>query len=131
MNTQEIAKSTERDSRLESMRSAQVVTPRANVYETANELVLTVDMPGVDEKHVDVNVERNVLTLSGDTSWAAPKNHRMLFDEFGTCTYRRSFVIGAAVDASAIAASVKNGVLTVVLPKADSHKSRKIPVQGL
>jgi HSP20 family molecular chaperone IbpA len=104
-----------------------VFTPRTDIYETEGNFVLVADMPGVDEKSVDVTLEENVLTIVGRTREFAPQGYRKVYDEIERGDYRRSFVLSDRADAGAIEASVKNGVLRVMVPKAKPSQKR-IPV---
>ena len=113
---------------VERMRERKVFTPRADVYETEDKIVLLVDMPGVDQKNVEITLEKNVLTLTGTVDDGTVEGHSLTYAEYQHGDYQRSFLISAEVDRERIQATLKNGVLQVTLPKAESAKARKIPV---
>jgi HSP20 family molecular chaperone IbpA len=104
-------------------------TPRADILETAEGLRLVLDMPGARPEDVDLRFERGELTVHGRCEPPAPAG-RLLAAEYEVGDYYRAFLIGQDVDAGRIGAEMKNGVLTVLLPKAESAKARRIAVQG-
>ena len=86
-------------------------------------------MPGCDQKSVDIRVERGVLTIEGNVGAEAEEGHSLSFAEYTPTNYRRSFTLSDAVDASGIEATMKDGVLRIVLPKAKEAQTKKIEVQ--
>jgi len=106
-----------------------VFTPRTEIYETKDEVVLVAEMPGVDESSVEVTLEDDVLTIVGRTRDLALEGHRRVYAEFERGDFKRSFALTDAADADKIEAAVKNGILRVRVPKA-KPASRKIPVAG-
>ena len=114
---------------LERTQARRVLTPAADVYEGADGLVVVADMPGVDEKSVDINVERNVLTIEGRVEPDRQEGYQLVYREYEPGDYRRAFVLSDEVDVARIEASVKHGVLRIVLPKAEAAKARKITVK--
>ena len=103
--------------------------PRTDIYETEGSVVLVADMPGVDEKSVDITLEDHVLTITGKTRDVAPTGYRRVYGEFETGDFQRSFVLSDRADAGRIQASVQNGVLRVEVPKAKPVQKR-IPVSS-
>ena len=104
--------------------------PRVDIYESADEMVVVADMPGVDESLVDITLEKNVLTINGQVEPEQPENYRLAYAEFEVGDYRRSFTLSNRIDQENIKAVVKNGVLRLWLPKAAVAKSRKIAVSA-
>ena len=113
----------------ERTRPRPVYAPPTDIYENEASVVLVADMPGVDEKSVEVTLVDNVLTVQGRTEDFAPQGFRRAYAEFERGDYQRSFVLSDRADAAGIQASVKNGVLRVTVPKAKPAQ-RKIPVLG-
>ncbi|MDA8106018.1 MAG: Hsp20/alpha crystallin family protein [Nitrospiraceae bacterium] len=113
---------------IERTRTRKVYTPAVDIIEKKGEIVVVADMPGVDEKSLDVTLERNVLTLYGRVEPAIPEGHRLIASEYGIGDYQRVFALSDEIDRDRIRAIVKNGVLRLVLPKAESAKTRKIAV---
>jgi HSP20 family molecular chaperone IbpA len=114
----------------ERTRPGKAYIPRADIYETENELVIVADMPGVDENSVDMMLEKNVLSIKGFVTQDAPNNYGLAYAEYETGDYERNFTLSNSIDQEKITATVKNGVLHVHLPKAGPAKSRKISVQA-
>lgn len=103
--------------------------PAVDVHETENELVVTADLPGMNEKDLDVHVENNMLTISGERKTESNvKDDNYLRVERSYGSFSRSFSLPNTVNPEAIAAEYKNGVLTVKLPKRAEAKSRQVKV---
>lgn len=104
----------------------RTLLPPVDIFETENGLVVVADLPGVDKETIDVNVEKNVLTLK-----AAPKqklNENLARQEYQLLPFFRQFQLSEAVDQSGISAEMKYGVLTIHLPKVKEQQPRKISV---
>ncbi|MBF0321137.1 MAG: Hsp20/alpha crystallin family protein [Nitrospirae bacterium] len=114
----------------EHTRAVKVYTPAVDIIEKTNEILVRADMPGVDEKSVDITLEKNVLTIYGKVEAEIPDNYRASYVEYGVGDYRRSFTLSEEVDRQRIEATVKNGVLLLVLPKAEAAKTKKIAVKA-
>jgi HSP20 family protein len=104
------------------------VLPAVNLYEREHEVVIVADMPGVSEKNIDITVEKHLLTVSGKVDWTEPAGYELRYREFGPAEFRRVFSLTSDLDADNIKAVVKNGVLTLTLPKTEKAKPRKIAV---
>src|SRR6266852_7162241 len=103
--------------------------PSVDIYETPNELVVKADLPDVDEKDIDVRVENNLLTVRGERKFdksVAEDNYLRVERAYGT--FSRSFSLPNTVNAEAIRAEYRNGVLTVNLPKREESKPRQVKV---
>ena len=104
--------------------------PPVDIQETENELILKADVPDVELKDIDVRMENGTLTLSGEREFSAEKTsggfHRV---ERGYGSFERVFTMPETVEAEAVKADYKNGVLTVTLPKKEIAKPRQIKVQ--
>jgi HSP20 family molecular chaperone IbpA len=103
-------------------------TPNIDIHESPDGLVLEADLPGATEKGIQIDLEDNVLNLSAPIEWAAPEGARVLHQEFRAGAYQRSFILSDEVDRDAISAQFRNGVLRLVLPKAERAKTRRIEV---
>ncbi|MDD5711661.1 MAG: Hsp20/alpha crystallin family protein [Smithellaceae bacterium] len=113
----------------ERTRAKKVYLPKVDIYETADTIVMAADMPGVDEKSVNVMLEKNVLTIGGAVTPAEFEGYSMAYAEYDTGDFERAFTISDEVDKDGIEAVVKNGVLKVILPKASNLKARKIAIK--
>lgn len=111
----------------ESTRNVPLYSPAVDIYESATALVLIADMPGTSAESIAIDVHENQLTLRG-TVTPEDEKERTLLREYGVGDYFRQFTLGKTIDRSKIEASVKDGVLTLTLPKADAAKPRKITV---
>jgi len=114
----------------EYTRSVRVYTPSVDIIERKDDIVVIADMPGVDEKSVDITLEKNVLTIYGKVEQAIPEKHRLILSEYGVGDYQRAFTVSNEIAREKIEASVSNGVLKLRLPKAEAVKTRKIPVKA-
>jgi len=112
----------------ERTRSGKVFIPASDIIETANEIYVVADMPGVNEKSIDVTLENNQLTIQGLIQLDVPENHRLMYKEYDVGDFYRSFTISDTIDRDKIQASYKNGVLRLTLPKAEKLKPRQISV---
>jgi HSP20 family protein len=106
-------------------------SPRLEVVERPNEFVVSAELPGIEEKAVDVEVHGNVLTLRGEKRVEKSEEQEgRHFTERVYGEFRRSIELPVDVQADKATASFKNGVLTIHLPKAEAAKVRHIPVNG-
>ena len=113
----------------ESTRDVPSYVPAVDIYESHEALTLVADLPGVGPENVVIDVHDNKLTLRGAVTPEGPKE-RVLLQEYGVGDYFREFTLGRTIDQSKIEARIKNGVLTLTLPKAEAIKPRKITVKG-
>ena len=101
-----------------------------DIYETENELVLKADLPDVDLKDIDVRVENQTLTISGERKFdqeQTGKGYHRIERSYGS--FVRSFAVPSTFDTDHIAAEFKNGVLSVTLPKKEAAKPRQVKVE--
>jgi spore coat protein M/HSP20 family protein len=104
--------------------------PAVDIIENDDETVVVAELPGVAREDITVNFERNILTFSGERkSVEIPENARVLLHEQRARSFRRSMRISHDVDRPAISASLQNGILRIVLPKAEVAKPRIIEVR--
>jgi HSP20 family protein len=106
-----------------------VMTPRVDVLEQSNKLVLFVDLPGVKPEDVELNFEKGELTVKARRDLAR-RAGRCLVEQFESAEYFRSFLLSQDVAADQITAELKHGVLTVDLPRSPAALPRKISVKG-
>jgi len=114
----------------ERTRNRRVYVPKADIYETNNSIVLIVDMPGVDEHAMDITLEKNILTITGNVEPVVFEGKTLVYSEYDTGDYQRAFTISNEVDQDKIEATVKNGVLRLVLHKAEKAKIKKIAIKA-
>ncbi len=104
----------------------QTITPPVDIFETPNGLAVIADLPGVEPNMVDVRVENDVLTISGKAESRIPGND--LNREYELLSYFRQFQLTNHVDQEHIKAEMKQGVLTIEIPRVESAKRKKITV---
>ena len=107
---------------------ARVFVPPPDIYETRNALKVVLEMPGVDKSNVSVRVEDGVLTVEGRLDFSKYRDLQPLYTEYNIGHYSRSFRLTTKIDQVNIGAEMKDGVLSLVLPKAEGAKSRSIQV---
>jgi len=115
---------------IERTRARRQYVPRADIYETDDNIIVVADMPGVDESTIDVTVEKNVLSISGYPEIERPDGHRLAYAEYETGDYVRNFTLSDQIDQEHIEAVVRDGVLRLTLPKAAPAKAKKIEVKA-
>ncbi len=113
----------------ERTRSGKVFIPATDIIETDSSIVMLVDMPGVDEKNIDVTLEDNELTIQGNVDAKGPEGYELLWSEYQMGDYYRSFSLSDVVDRDKIEATYKNGLLKLTLPKAEKMKPKQISVK--
>jgi len=119
----------EQDSKEEKTIPARVYVPTADIYETQDALKVVLEMPGVDKERVDVRVENGVLTVEGRLDFSKYQGLQPLYTEYNIGHYSRNFRLSTKIDQSKIAAEMKDGVLSLVLPKVPEAKPRTIQVR--
>jgi HSP20 family protein len=102
------------------------VAPPVDIYELPEGLVVMADMPGVDKDSLDIRVDHNILTIRGQASHVL--SGEPIYREYELVHYFRQFELSDKVDQNKITADLKQGVLTLSLPKAEAVKPRKIAV---
>jgi len=127
-STSTLAKKTAADvAQPEMTRGGIFFTPRVDIYETADEVVLLCDMPGTRPADLEITFERGELSLYGKV---APRPAATLCEEYSVGDFYRTFSIAPDIDSTRIAAEYADGVLSVHLPKQEQAKPKRIAVAG-
>jgi HSP20 family protein len=103
--------------------------PPVDVYEDEHTVTLKIEVPGIDEKDIDVRIENNVLTVHGERKFEKEEkeeNFRRVERQYGSFT--RTFTLPTTVDAEKVSANYDKGILKVVLPKKAEAKPKQIKV---
>lgn len=131
-NLQTQKKEVENVDGLERTRETRVYTPRVDIVSNGDTIKIWAEMPGVDEKNVDMTVEKNILTINGYTTpnLSAPEGYNLAYSEYGLGDYQRTFTLPDEIDRDGIEARIKDGILLVSLPKAPEAKAKKITVKA-
>jgi HSP20 family molecular chaperone IbpA len=109
----------------------RVFKPVVDIIEQKDDTVLTADLPGVDERSLDITLEKNIITIRGTVAPEIPAGYRLAYGEYAVGDYERAFTLSDEVDKDRIQATIKNGVLKLVLPKAAAAKTRRIAVTAV
>lgn len=104
--------------------------PPVDILENDTAFLATVDLPGLTKKDVEVSIEDNVLTLSGERTFKNEGDDSTKFRrvERAYGAFRRSFTLPPGIDAGKVEAAFKDGVLTLTMPKSETAKPRKISI---
>lgn len=103
--------------------------PAVDIYETEHQLVVKADLPDVKPEDLDIRVENNILTIRGERKFEKKvneENYLRVVRSYGS--FSRSFSLANTVNAEAIQADYKNGVLTLTIPKREEAKPKQIKV---
>ncbi len=103
--------------------------PRVDIYETADALTLMAEVPGAEAEDLQTDLKDNLLTVSAKVARVDPR-WKPLYEEYSVGHYLRQFRLGEQIDQAKISANLKDGVLTLTLPKAAAAKPRRIKVTG-
>ena len=112
----------------ERTRDRKAFIPRADIYEDGDNIFIVADVPGVDENSVEITLEKSVLSIDGYVEHQAPEGYALAYAEYETGDYQRSFKLSNQVDLNKIEATVKDGVLRLLLPKVGPAQTKKIAV---
>ncbi len=118
----------ELDKKEESTIPARVFVPTADIYETHDALHVILEMPGVEKGNVDVHVEDGALNVEGRLDLAKYQGLQPLYTEYNIGHYSRSFRLSNKINQDKIGAELKEGVLSLTLPKVEEAKPRTIQV---
>jgi HSP20 family protein len=104
--------------------------PLTNFYDDGQAYVLEAEVPGMTEKDINISVTQDVLTISGEYKAQAPEGYSVHRKERPAVKFSRSYTLPAKVDPQQVAASVKDGILSVSLQKAPEVRPRQITVRA-
>jgi HSP20 family protein len=114
-----------------SLLSERVVWPAIDISEDANAITVKAEIPGCKAEDVDISVQGNTLTISGEKKHEEEKKEKgYYYAERSYGSFRRDLTLGSEVDASKIDAACKDGILTITLPKSERAKAIKVKVKG-
>src|SRR5215204_3176735 len=107
---------------------ARLFVPVTDIFETEQALTVILEMPGVDKENVEVRVENDVLIVDGRIDFSKYDGLQPVYTEYNIGNYSRSFHLSSKIDQNRISAELKDGVITLVLPKAEKAMPRRIQV---
>lgn len=103
--------------------------PPVDIVEDAEGITLTADLPGVTKEALGVRVDGNTLTLEGEAKFDMPAALESMYAEIRSAHYQRSFTLSRELDTDKINAELKNGVLSLRIPKREESKPRRIEIK--
>lgn len=113
-----------------SSQSYAMLRPRVDLLESEESWLLRAEMPGVDEAHAEVTLERQVLTISGVAELQEPEGFDRHYGEFRPRRYERSFRLPQEIERGGIEAHVEHGVLSIRIPKGKEAQPQRIAVKA-
>lgn len=113
----------------ESTRPMRAFLPTTDIFETDEALTMLLEMPGVDRENIEISVENGVLTVEGKINFSKYEGLQPVYSEYNIGPFRRTFQISSRIDQDKIRAEMQGGVITLVLPKAEEAKPRRIDVK--
>lgn len=103
-------------------------TPKTNMYDLGDKLQIVAELPGIAKKDLNVRIQGNYLELSGSRKSDTPEGYKAHRVERESTTFTRSFTLPADVDSERVEAVLKDGVLTMNLPKVEAAKPKQISI---
>jgi HSP20 family molecular chaperone IbpA len=128
--TSEIETREKQEVEREQTRPGIVFRPDVDIVEQAGEFLVTADLPGVDEQHVDVRLEKGNLAIRADLAVEPEPGWQPIYGEYRVGSYYREFALSDQIELNGIQASMKDGVLELHLPKVEKHQPRSIEVKA-
>lgn len=116
------------DPQTENVNARPTVRPAVDIFENADELLLVVDLPGVTQDNVQLDLDKDTLTIVGRRPQTPPEGARVVAGQGFGWDYKRQFVVPTEVDQERIKADLKDGVLEVRLPRHERTKPRRIAI---
>lgn len=115
---------------VEQTKPGPTFTPAVDIFETEKEITLLADMPGVKAKDLDIDLRDDVLSFTGEVDAPEGEDEKFVMREYRVGRYVRQFALSDTIDQTKIEASLKDGVLKLVLPKAERAVPRKIEIKA-
>jgi HSP20 family protein len=113
----------------EAATTEPALVPPVDVLENESGITVKADLPGVSKENLAIRVDGETLTIEGQVSLGETASLEAVYAEIRNAQYKRSFVLSRDLDTSRIDAAMKNGVLTLTVPKLEQAKPRRIPVR--
>jgi HSP20 family molecular chaperone IbpA len=131
-DTQQVAKrpSGEVQQQSPAREPEHALIPAADIFEDADGISVVLDMPGVSKDRLHVKADGNGLLVEGDAEIPMPEGMEAVYADVRATHYRRSFGLTSELDAERIEAGLKDGVLTLRIPKRAELKSRRIEIKA-
>lgn len=124
----QVQKKQEVEKKQETTYPTRLFQPVADIFETDENLTVLLEMPGVSKDNVDVGLDNGMLTVSGRIDFSKYEGLQPLYTEYNIGNYHRSFRLSNVIDQDKISAELKDGVMMLSLPKAETAKPKRIVV---
>jgi len=126
----EVQPKRELEKKEESTTPVRRFVPNTDIFETEDALMVVMELPGVDREHAEITVEDNVLSVSGRIDFSKYEKLQPVYTEYNIGHFLRTFSLApSSIDEQKISADMKDGVLTLTLPKAERIKPRRIQLK--
>ncbi len=109
---------------------ARAIRPPVNIFENDKGITVQADMPGVSKDRLDIQIDKDTLSIEGVSEVPMPDGMEALHADVHSTLYRRNFSLSSELDGEKADASLKDGVLTLSIPKREQFKPRKIEVRA-
>ena len=130
MTKQEVAQREPAEVKANTREDEVVLRPAVDIFEDQHGITVQAEMPGVSKDRLNVQADRNTLLIEGDAAIEMPEEMAALYADVQATRYRRSFALSGELETDRIEANLKDGVLTVSIPKRAEFRPRKIEVRG-
>lgn len=128
--TQEVTKRESAEVEARARENELVLIPAVDIFENADGITVQAEMPGVSKDRLNIQADRNNLLIEGDVAIEMPAGIEALYADMQATKYRRSFTLSGELEAERIEANLKDGLLTLRIPKRAEFRPRKIEVRA-
>ena len=118
----------ELDTKEEKTHAGKFYVPGTDVFESGDVITMAMEMPGVSKENIDIKLEKRRLSIQGHIDFDNYQDFKPVYTEYNVGHFSRDFTLSSEIDTENLKASVADGVLTLVLPKAKETRLRKIQV---
>jgi len=108
----------------------QPMRPAVDIFEDDNGITVHADMPGVSRDRLDIHVDNDTLSIEGRAEIPMPEGMEALHADIRSTRYQRSFTLSSELEGDKVEASLKDGILTLRIPRREEHKPRRIEVRA-
>ncbi|MBF0531343.1 MAG: Hsp20/alpha crystallin family protein [Deltaproteobacteria bacterium] len=114
----------------EPTKSGPIFVPAVDIYESEKGMTLVADIPGVNKESLSIDLRDNTLSIRAQVGKTLPEGHKVIYREYEEGDFFRQFALSEVIDQTKITAALKDGVLTLFLPKAEPTQPRRIVVSA-
>lgn len=107
---------------------ARYFVPLTDIFESDDAITVVMEMPGVEKKALEINVENDIVRVEGHIDFSKYEGLNPLYSEYNVGHFARAFSLSSKIDAQRINATLEEGVLTLKLNKVEQHRPRRIPI---